>query len=196
MDFSGSAPQVRGSVNANYAITLSATFYAMKCLAAEAAPPNEGLLRPIKLIAPEASIVNARPARRGGGRQCRDLAADRRCALSGAAKAAPARIPAASSGSMSNLTVGGYILSQPALLLLRNDRRRRRRVAAECRRVGNSHPYDQHPQYARSRRCEAYYPLRITEYRTRRGSGGRGRFNGGDGLVRELECLTESNGAC
>ena len=40
---------------------------------------------------------------------------------------------------------------------------------------------------------EAYYPMRITEYRIRRRSGGRGRFAGGDGLVRELECLTESN---
>ena len=61
VDFTGSAPQVRGSVNANYAITLSATFYVMKCLAAEAVPANEGLLRPIKLIAPQGSIVNALP---------------------------------------------------------------------------------------------------------------------------------------
>ena len=40
---------------------------------------------------------------------------------------------------------------------------------------------------------EAYYPMRVTEYRMRRGSGGRGKFAGGDGLVRELECLVESN---
>ena len=50
VDFTGSAPQVRGSVNANYAITLSATFYVMKCLAAEAVPANEGLMRPIELV--------------------------------------------------------------------------------------------------------------------------------------------------
>ena len=61
VDFTGSAPQVRGSVNANFAITLSATFYVMKCLAAEAVPANEGLMRPIKLIAPEGTIVNALP---------------------------------------------------------------------------------------------------------------------------------------
>ena len=53
VDFTGSAPQVRGSVNANYAITLSATFYVMKCLATEAVPANEGLMRPIELVAPE-----------------------------------------------------------------------------------------------------------------------------------------------
>jgi N-methylhydantoinase B len=40
---------------------------------------------------------------------------------------------------------------------------------------------------------EAYYPMRITEYRIRRGSGGRGRYPGGDGLVREMECLAESS---
>ena len=40
---------------------------------------------------------------------------------------------------------------------------------------------------------EAYYPMRITEYRIRRGSGGRGQARGGDGLIRELECLVESN---
>ena len=59
VDFTGSAPQVRGSVNANFAITLSATFYVMKCLATEAVPANEGLMRPIKLIAPPGSIVTA-----------------------------------------------------------------------------------------------------------------------------------------
>jgi N-methylhydantoinase B len=40
---------------------------------------------------------------------------------------------------------------------------------------------------------EAYYPMRITEYRIRRESGGRGRARGGDGLIRELECLVDSN---
>src|SRR5258708_3774521 len=67
VDFAGSAPQVRGSVNANYAITLSATFYAMKCLAAEAVPANEGLMRPIKLIAPPGSIVNSFAPSPGAG---------------------------------------------------------------------------------------------------------------------------------
>src|SRR5258708_26622651 len=75
VDFTGSAPQVRGSVNANYAITLSATFYVMKCLASEAVPANEGLMRPITLIAPPGSIVNALAPAAGA---CGDLRASPR----------------------------------------------------------------------------------------------------------------------
>ena len=98
VDFTGSAPQVRGSVNANFAITLSATFYVMKCLAAEAVPANEGLMRPIKLIAPPGSIVNAlAPAAVAGG----NVETSQRIVdvlFRALATAAPNRIPAASSG--------------------------------------------------------------------------------------------------
>src|SRR6202795_3776957 len=104
----GAAPWVRGSINANFAITLSATFYVMKCLATDAVPANEGLMRPIKLIAPPGSIVNAlAPAAVAGG----NVETSQRIVdvlFRALAKAAPNRIPAASSGSMSNLTVGGF----------------------------------------------------------------------------------------
>ncbi len=193
VDFSGSAPQVRGSVNANYAITLSATFYAMKCLAEEAVPANEGLMRPIKLIAPPGSIVNAlEPAAVAGG----NVETSQRIVdvlFRALAKAAPDRIPAASSGSMSNLTVGGY------------DRFRQRHFSYYETIAGGAgaapglpgasgiHTHMTNTLNTPIEALEAYYPMRITEYRLRRGSGGRGRFSGGDGLVRELECLTESN---
>ncbi len=193
VDFTGSAAQVRGSVNANYANTLSATFYAMKCLAAEAVPANEGLMRPIRLVAPQGSIVNAMaPAAVAGG----NVETSQRIVdvlFRALAKAAPDRIPAASSGSMSNLTVGGY------------DRFRARHFSyyetiaggagAAPGRPGASgiHTHMTNTLNTPIEALEAYYPMRITEYRIRRGSGGRGRFAGGDGLVRELECLTESN---
>ncbi len=193
VDFTGSAPQVRGSVNANYAITLSATFYAMKCLAAEAVPANEGLMRPIRLIAPPGSIVNAlAPAAVAGG----NVETSQRIVdvlFRALSKAAPDRIPAASSGSMSNLTVGGY------------DRFRSRHFSYYETIAGGAGAARGHPGASGIHThmtntlntpieaLEAYYPMRITEYRIRRGSGGRGRFGGGDGLVRELECLVESN---
>ena len=149
VDFTGSAPQVRGSVNANFAITLSATFYVMKCLAAEAVPANEGLMRPIKLVAPPGSIVNAlAPAAVAGG----NVETSQRIVdvlFRALAKAAPDRIPAASSGSMSNLTVGGF------------DRFRDRHFSyyetiaggagaaqGSARRVRHPHSHDQHPQHA------------------------------------------------
>ena len=193
VDFSGSAPQVRGSVNANYAITLSATFYVMKCLAAEAVPANEGLMRPIRLIAPEGSIVNALPpaAVAGGNVETSQRIVD--VLFRALAPAAPDRIPAASSGSMSNLTVGGY------------DSFRQRRfsyyetiaggVGAARGHPGASglHTHMTNTLNTPIEALEAYYPMRITEYRVRRGSGGRGRDDGGDGLVRELESLVEAD---
>jgi N-methylhydantoinase B len=193
VDFSGSALQVRGSVNANYAITLSATFYVMKCLAAEAVPANEGLMRPIRLIAPEGTIVNALPpaAVAGGNVETSQRIVD--VLFRALAEAAPERVPAASSGSMSNLTIGGY------------DKFRSRHfsyyetiaggVGAAPGHPGASglHTHMTNTLNTPIEALEAYYPMRITEYRIRRGSGGHGEYDGGDGLVRELECLVESN---
>jgi N-methylhydantoinase B len=193
VDFTGSSPQVRGSVNANYAITLSATFYVMKCLASEAVPANEGLMRPIKLIAPPGSITNALPpaAVAGGNVETSQRIVD--VLFRALAKAAPDRVPAASSGSMSNLTIGGF------------DRFRSRHFSyyetiaggagAAPGRPGASgiHTHMTNTLNTPIEALEAYYPMRITEYRIRHGSGGRGKARGGDGLVREIECLVESN---
>ena len=149
VDFAGSAPQVRGPVNANYAITLSAVFYVMKCLGAAAVPPNEGLMRAVEVIAPPGTIVNANaPAAVAGG----NVETSQRLVdvlFKALAQAAPDRIPAASSGSMSNLTVGGYDASRETpVFLLRNHRRRGRRGARDSWRVRDSHPHDQHPEHA------------------------------------------------
>jgi N-methylhydantoinase B len=193
VDFTGSSPQVRGAINANYAITLSATFYVMKCLAAEAVPANEGLMRPIRLIAPEGSIVNALPpaAVAGGNVETSQRIVD--VLFRALAKALPGRIPAASSGSMSNLTIGGY------------DSFRQRHfsyyetiaggVGAAPGHPGASglHTHMTNTLNTPIEALEAYYPIRVTEYRVRRRSGGRGADAGGDGLVRELECLVEAN---
>src|SRR5206468_4545832 len=61
VDFTGSSPQVAGSVNANYAIAVSATAYVFRCLLADDVPYTAGLLQPIAVRAPEGSVVNARP---------------------------------------------------------------------------------------------------------------------------------------
>jgi N-methylhydantoinase B len=193
VDFTGSAPQVRGSVNANYAITLSATFYVMKCLAAEAVPANEGLMRPIRVVAPAGSIVNANPpaAVAGGNVETSQRIVD--VLFRALAEAAPERVPAASSGSMSNLTIGGY------------DRFRGRHFSYYETIAGGAGASRGHPGASGIHThmtntlntpieaLEAYYPMRVTEYRIRHGSGGRGRARGGDGLVREIECLVDCN---
>ena len=193
VDFTGTAPQVRGSINANYAITLSATFYVMKCLAAEAVPANEGLMRPIKLIAPPGTIVNAlAPAAVAGG----NVETSQRIVdvlFRALAQAAPERIAAASSGSMSNLTVGGYDTFRARHFSYYETIAGGAGAAPGHPGASGIHTHMTNTLNTPIEALEAYYPLRVTEYRMRRGSGGRGKFAGGDGLVRELECLVESN---
>jgi N-methylhydantoinase B len=193
VDFTGSSPQVRGAVNANYAITLSATFYVMKCLAAEAVPANEGLMRPIKLIAPEGSIVNAlAPAAVAGG----NVETSQRIVdvlFRALAQAAPDRIPAASSGSMSNLTIGGYDTFRARHFSYYETIAGGAGAAPGYPGASGIHTHMTNTLNTPIEALEAYYPLRVVEYRIRRGSGGRGADRGGDGLIRDLECLVESN---
>jgi N-methylhydantoinase B len=107
VDFTGSDPQVEGSVNAVDAITYSACFYVFRCLLAEDVPATAGLMRPIEVIAPEGTVINARsPAAVAGG----NVETSQRIVdvlLRALALAIPERIPAAASGTMNNLTIGG-----------------------------------------------------------------------------------------
>src|SRR5581483_3326212 len=61
VDFTGTDPQVEGSVNAVEAITYSACFYVFRCLLAEDVPATAGLMSPIQVVAPAGTVVNARP---------------------------------------------------------------------------------------------------------------------------------------
>jgi N-methylhydantoinase B len=58
IDFTGSDPQATGGINASYAVTCSATYYAIKTLTSPEIPANSGSYRPIKVVAPEGSVVN------------------------------------------------------------------------------------------------------------------------------------------
>src|ERR1700677_4677067 len=193
VDFTGTAPQVRGSINANFAITLSATFYVMKCLAAEAVPANEGLMRPIKLIAPAGTIVNAPPpaAVAGGNVETSQRIVD--VMFRALAQAAPDRIAAASSGSMSNLTIGGYDPFRSRHFSYYETIAGGAGASPSGPGTSGIHTHMTNTLNTPIEALEAYYPMRITEYRIRRGSGGKGHFDGGDGLIRELECLTDAS---
>ena len=107
IDFTGSAPQVQGAINAVEAITYSACFYVFRCLLREDVPATAGLMRPIRVIAPPGSVVNARPpaAVAGGNVETSQRIVD--VLLKALAEAIPDRIPAAAAGTMNNLTIGG-----------------------------------------------------------------------------------------
>src|SRR5205814_6778287 len=107
VDFTGTDPQVPTSVNAVFAVTWAATFYVFRCLLPPGAIATAGLMRPVRVIAPERTIVNAAPpaAVAGGNVETSQRIVD--TLLRALAQALPDRIPAASSGTMNNLTIGG-----------------------------------------------------------------------------------------
>jgi N-methylhydantoinase B len=189
IDFTGTDPQADGPVNANLAVTQSAIYYVLRCLLAADAPATSGILRPVRLVAPEGTLVNASmPAAMAAG----NVETSQRITdvlLGALSQAAPARIPAASSGTMNNLTFGG------------TDPRSGRRFAwyetiaggmGASARGGGMSAVHTHMTNSWNTPIEAFehaYPVRVRQYRVRRGSGGAGKHRGGDGIVRELEFL-------
>jgi N-methylhydantoinase B len=195
VDFTGSDPQVEGSVNAVAAITYSACFYVFRCLLAEDVPATAGLMRPIRVIAPEGTIVNARPpaAVAGGNVETSQRIVD--VLLRALAQAIPDRIPAAASGTMNNLTIGGVDS--------RGDASRGEPFAyyetiaggmgARPSKAGVSgvHTHMTNSLNTPAEVLEYAYPLRVRKYSLRPGSGGEGQYRGGEGIVREIEVLAD-----
>ncbi len=193
VDFTGSDPQTEGGVNANFAITLSASLYAFRCLVRDDVLYNAGIGRPLRVVAPEGSIVNAvRPAAVAGG----NVEASQRITdvvLGALAQACPDVIPAASQGTMNNVTLGGV------------DPRSGKRFAYYetlgggmggrngLAGISGVHCHMSNTRNTPVEAIEHILPLRIRQYRLREGSAGRGRYPGGEGLVREYEVLCDTD---
>jgi N-methylhydantoinase B len=185
-DFAGTHPQVPGSVNANRAVTTAAVFYCLRCLLDGEVPTNEGVMRPVELQLPAASLVDARPpaAVAGGNVETSQRIVD--VVLGALAAAAPDRIPAASQGTMNNLTIGGvdprtgeaytYYETIPGGSGAGPWGRGTSGVQSHMTNTLNT------PVEA----LEHAYPLEVECTRLRTGSGGRGRARGGDGVVRAI----------
>ena len=197
IDFTGSDPQVEGSINAVEAITYSACFYVFRCLLAEDVPAAAGIMRPIRVIAPQGTVVNARPpaAVAGGNVEMSQRIVD--TLFRALAKAMPGRIPAASSGTMNNLTIGG---------LFPPDHPRAGEPFAYYETIAGGmgarptqdgisgvHTHMTNSLNTPSEALEYAYPFRVTRYSLRPDSGGAGKHRGGDGIVRELELLCDAD---
>jgi N-methylhydantoinase B len=185
-DFTGSAPQMPGSLNAVAAITRSAVAYAMRLAVPEDIPANAGSMRPITVVAPEGTVVNARPpaAVAGGNVETSQRIVD--VVLAALAQVLPDRIPAASQGTMNNVTVGGWLDGPFAYY----------ETLAGGAGAGpgwhGASAVQIHMTNTRNTPIEALEraaPVRVEEYSIRHGSGGAGRFSGGDGLTRTYHFL-------
>ena len=191
LDFTGSDPQVEGSVNAVAAITFSACFYVFRCLLAEDVPAAAGLMRPIQVIAPEGTIVNARPpaAVAGGNVETSQRIVD--VLLRALALAIPDRIPAAASGTMNNLTIGGVDPRTGEPFAYYETIAGGMGARPGKPGVSGVHTHMTNSLNTPAEALEYAYPLRVRRYSLRPGSGGEGKFRGGDGIVREIEVLTD-----
>ena len=187
-DFEGSGAQVPANVNAVLAVTASSAYFVLRMLTDPDAPPNGGCYRPLTVRAPERSVVDARhPAPVAAG----NVETSQRIVdvlLAAFAEALPDRVPAASQGTMNNLLLGA---SEPFAFSYYETLGGGE--GATPRRDGQSgiHTGMTNTENTPAEAIELDYPLRIWRYELRHDSGGHGEHRGGDGLVREIEVLSQ-----
>jgi len=187
VDLTETAAQVAGAINCSYAIAESCAAYVVKVLTDPTLPSNSGLMRPITVISRPGSLVHAEfPAPvANGNTQTAQRIVD--VLLGAFEQIISDRVPAASSGSMSIVTVGGF------------DPRSGRYFSyietygggqGALPTMNGADAVHTHMTNTRNTPCEVLeqeYPLRVRKYAIAQGTGGRGRYRGGNGLIRELE---------
>ena len=192
IDFTGSDPQVQGAINAVEAITYSACFYVFRCLLQDDVPATSGLMRPIRVTAPLGTVVNAKPpaAVAGGNVETSQRIVD--VLLKALAQAIPERIPAAASGTMNNLTIGGIDprTGEPFAYYETIAGGMGARPTKDG--VSGVHTHMTNSLNTPAEALEYAYPMRLRQYSLRSESGGSGLRAGGDGIVREIEVLTDA----
>jgi N-methylhydantoinase B len=187
VDFAGSAPRTEGPVNAVFAVTASATYYAIRCVTDPEIPPNHGCYRPIEIDTPEDSVVDARPpaAVVGGNLEASQRITD--VVLGALAEAVPDRVVAACQGTMNNVTFGGTDPREDSPYAFYETQ-----GGGFGGRAGKDGMDGVHVHMSNTRNTpvevlETAYPLRVCRYALRPDSGGAGEFRGGLGLRRDVE---------
>jgi N-methylhydantoinase B len=193
VDFAGTDSQVTGNINAVRAITESAVYYVVRALISESIPASSGVLRPIRILTPSGSVVDARfPAAVAAG----NVETSQRIVdvlLKAFAEAVPERIPAASSGTMNNLTLGGVHPKTGQVFSYYETVGGG--MGACATRNGNNgiHTHMTNSLNTPVEALEYAFPFRVRRYSLRSRSGGAGKHRGGDGIVREIELLTDAD---
>jgi N-methylhydantoinase B len=188
-DYSGTAAQLDFPMNAVYGVTLSGVYYALRAVTDPTIPMNDGCFRPVEVFVPEGTLLNPRrPAPVSGGNvETSTRNAD--LVLGALAQAAPDRVPASSGGTMSNVMIGGT----------REDGSTWAFYETNGCGMGARPTMDGidgiqcHMTNTLNTPIEAIerdYPLRVTRYEFAEGTGGRGSFRGGNGLIRALTLVS------
>src|SRR5205085_6118006 len=145
-----------------------------------------------QVIAPEGTVVNARPpaAVAGGNVETSQRIVD--VLLRALAQAIPNRIPAAASGTMNNLTIGGIDPRSGLPFAYYETIAGGMGARPSKDGVSGVHTHMTNSLNTPAEALEHAYPLRVRRYSLRGGSGGEGKYRGGDGIVREIEVLTDA----
>ncbi|HET7487476.1 MAG TPA: hydantoinase B/oxoprolinase family protein [Acidimicrobiales bacterium] len=184
-DFTGTDRQRPGNVNAVEAVTVSAVAFAVRAVTDPTIPANGGALRPVRVIAPAGSVVAAVPpvAVGAGNVEVSQRVAD--VCLGALAQAVPDRVGAAGQGTMNNVLLGGegWVYYETV-------------AGGQGGRPGRAGMSGVHTAMTNTRNTpvealERHFPLRVLRYRLRRGSGGAGRYAGGEGIERDLLVLED-----
>jgi N-methylhydantoinase B len=187
-DFTGSAPQGAGNVNAVEAVTVSSVAWALRSVTDPTIPANGGALRPMTVIAPAGTVVAAvPPAAVGAGNvEVSQRVAD--VCLGALAQAVPDRVPAAGQGTMNNVMIGGRGWVYYETVAGGQGGRPGHPPLAGMSAV---HTGMTNTRNTPVEALERAYPMRVRRYAVRRGSGGAGLAPGGDGIIREIEVLED-----
>ena len=189
VDFTGTSPQRPGCINAPQAVTVSACLYVIRCVVGDEAPANQGCLRPLEIITPRGTLVNPEPQRgvAGGNVETSQRITD--VLLSALAQALPDLIPAASQGTMNNLLIGGHDLNRDKPFVYYETIGGGMGARPTQDGISGIHTHMTNTLNTPIEALEFAFPLRMKRYALRRGTGGAGKFSGGDGIVRDVEFL-------
>ncbi len=196
LDFSGSAPQHPGNLNCPLAVTRSACLFAARVLTDPDIPPSAGAYRPIEIVVPEGSILNARPsgahrpAVAAGNVETSSRVADLVLAAFGRAQG---------QGTMNNLTLGAPAQDSTGMdgaaeaggFSYYETLGGGQGACADADGPSGVHVAMSNTLNTPIEALEREFPVRVVEYGLRRHSGGTGAHRGGDGVVRELQALRE-----
>lgn len=194
VDFSGSSPQQPGPLNAVEAVTRSAVYYCTRALMLDDVPMNDGCFRPVTVLAPLGSVLNATyPAAVSGG----NVETSQRIVdtvLRALADALPDVIPAAGQGTMNNVTFGGWDASRKRPFVWYETLGGGMGAGPEREGLSGVHVAMSNTRNTPIESMELELPVRIAGYSLREGTGGGGQFQGGDGLERIYEFLEHAEG--
>lgn len=195
-DFSGTAPQTEGGVNAVGAITSSCTRYVTRCiveaLLGQALPAGGGEMEAVRLVLPERSLVAAAPPASvaAGNVETSQRIAD--VLLLAFARALPELVPAQSQGTMNNLTIGGTDPAGSEAFAYYETMAGGMGGGPDGAGLSGVHVHMTNSLNTPVEALEHAYPLRVLRYALRPGTGGTGLHPGGDGVRRDIELLADA----